>query len=94
MFLLIACAMKVLTAVFGWGSFLLAVLLGTVLLDRKRKVLGYGCITYAVCFLILRFFFSELYFQWIPGVLVFLTVVSTIRSCYKDRVNGKRWWNW
>lgn len=42
MFLLIACAMKVLTAVFGWGSFLLAVLLGTVLLDRKRKVLGYG----------------------------------------------------
>lgn len=95
MFAFIDWLMKLLTVVLCWGSFLFIGLMGYVLLlGQKRKILGCGCLGYAVAFLIVRFFFSEFYFRWIPGIVVFLVIISAIRSRYEDRVNGKRWWNW
>lgn len=86
---------KLLTAVLGWGSFLFIGLTGIALLfEQKRKILGWCCTGYAVAFLIVRFFFSKFYFQWVPGIVIFLAIVCTIRARYEDCVNGKRWWNW
>ena len=95
MFTFIDWYMKLLTAVLGWGSFLLVGLMGVaLLLEQKRKILGWCCAGYVVAFLIVRFFFSEFYFQWMPIIAISLAFVSTIWSRYEDRVNGKRWWNW
>lgn len=95
MFAFIDWYIKLLTAVLGWGSFLFVGLTGVaLLLEQKRNILGLCCTGYAVTFLIVRFFFSEIYFRWVPGIAIFLAIICTIRSRYKDRVNGKRWWNW
>ena len=95
MFVFIDWYIKLLTAVLGWGSFLFIGLTGgALLLEQKRKILGWCCAGYAVAFLIVRFFFSAIYFRWVPGIAIFLAIVCTIRSRYEDCVNGKRWWNW
>ena len=95
MFAFIDWYIKLLTAVLGWGSFLFVGLTGVaLLLEQKRKILGWCCAGYAVAFLIVRFFFSEIYFRWVPGIAIFLAIICTMRSRYEDRVNGKRWWNW
>lgn len=95
MFAFIDWYIKLLTAVLDWGSFLFVGLTGVaLLLEQKRKILGWCCTGYAVTFLILRFFFSEIYFRWVPGIAIFLAIIGTTRSRYEDRVNGKRWWNW
>ena len=95
MFAFIDWYIKLLTAVLGWGSFLFVGLTGiALLLEQKRKILGWCCMGYAGAFLIVRFFFSEIYFRCMPGIAIFLAIIGTIRSCYEDRVNGKRWWNW
>ena len=95
MFAFIDWYIKLLTAVLGWGSFLFAGLTGVaLLLEQKRKILGWCCAGYAVAFLTVRFFFSEIYFRWVPGIAIFLAIVCTIWSRYEDCVNGKRWWNW
>mgnify|MGYP003479447693 CR=1 FL=1 len=95
MFVFIDWYIRLLTAVLGWGSFLFIGLTGVVLLlEQKRKILGWCCVGYAVAFLIVRFFFSEIYFRWVPGIAIFMAIIYTIRSQYEDRVNGKRWWNW
>ena len=86
---------KLLAAVLGWGSFLFIGLTGVaLLLEQKHKVLGWCCVGHAVAFLIVRFFFSSIYFRWVPGIAIFLAIVCTIWSRYEDRINGKRWWNW
>ena len=95
MFAVVDWYIKLLTAVLGWGSFLFIGLAGVaLLLSQKRKLLGWCCVGYAVAFLIVRFFCSDFYFQWVPGIAIFLTIFSTARSRYEDCVNGKRWWNW
>ena len=95
MFAFIDWYIKLLTAVLGWGSFLFVGLTGVaILLEQKRKVLGWCCTSYAAAFLIVRFFFSEFYFRWVLGIAIFLAIICTVRSRYEDCVNGKRWWNW
>ena len=89
MFAFIDWYIKLLTAVLGWGSFLFVGLTGVaLLLEQKRNILGLCCTGYAVTFLIVRFFFSEIYFRWVPGIAIFLAIICTIRSRYEDRVNG------
>jgi hypothetical protein len=95
MFMFIAWYIKLLTAILGWGSFLFSGLTGVaLLLARKRKCLGWCCAVYAVAFLIVRFFFAEFYFRWMPGIAIFLAIISMLQSHYVDCVNRKRWWNW
>ena len=95
MFAFVEWYIKLLTTLLSWGSFLFIGITGTaLLLEQKCKVLGCCCVGYAVAFLIVRFFFSAIYFQCMPGTAIFLAIVCTIRSRYEDRVNGKRWWNW
>ena len=95
MLILFAKLVELLTAILGWGSFLFAGLLAVALfLEGKRKVKAFACATYATAFLVVRFVFTEFYFQWMPVIALMLTIISTIRSNYEDKVNGKRWWNW
>ena len=95
MFLFFSLYVKLLTAILSWGSFLLAILTGVrLLLDRRRKFFGWCCVGYAVLYLIFRFFFAELFFQWVPGIAIFLTIICTTQSRYYECINGKRWWNW
>lgn len=95
MLILFAKFVELLTAILGWGSFLAAGLLLVVLfLEGTRKVTVFICAIYAVAFLIVRFAFTEFFFQWMPVTALMLAMTSTIRSNYEDKVNGKRWWNW
>ena len=95
MFAFIDWHIKLLTAILGWGSFLCVGIIGiSLLISQKQRLLGWVCVGYAVVFLIVRFFFSEIYFRWVPGIAIFLVIVSTVRSRYEDCVNGTRWWNW
>lgn len=95
MLILFAKLVDLLTAILGWGSFLAASLLAVALfLEGKRKVTAFVCAIYAAAFLVVRFAFAEFYFQWMPVISLMLTMISNIRSNYKDKVNGKRWWNW
>ena len=93
MFVFIDWYIKVLIAILGWGSFLCIVGV-SFLLSQNRRHLGWACVGYAIAFLTVRFFFSEFYFQCVPGIAIFLLIVSTVRSRYEERVDGKRWWNW
>ena len=95
MLILFAKFVELLTAILGWGSFLFAGLLSVALfLEGKRKVTAFVCAIYAIAFLVVRFVFAEFYFQRMPVIALMLTTISTIRSNYEDKVNGKRWWNW
>ena len=95
MLILFAKLVELLTAILGWGSFLFAGLLSVALfLEGKRKVTTFVCAIYAIAFLVVRFVFTEFYFQWMPVIALMLTMISTIKSNYEDKVNGKRWWNW
>lgn len=95
MFVFIDWYIKLLTAILSWGSFLFFCLAGiALLLVQKRKLLGWCYVGYIVTFLIVRFFYSEFYFRWVPGIAIFLTIICTARSHYEDCVNEKRWWNW
>ena len=95
MLILFAKFVELLTAILGWGSFLFAGLLSVALfLEGKRKVTAFICAIYAIAFLVVRFVFAEFYFQWMPVIALILTMISTIKSNYEDKVNGKRWWNW
>lgn len=95
MLIMFAKFVNLLTAILGWGSFLATGLLAVALfLERKRKVTAFVCAIYAVAFLVVRFAFTEFYFQWMPAIALMLTMISTIKSNYEDKVNGKRWWYW
>ena len=95
MLILFAKFVNLLTAILGWGSFLTTGLLAVALfLEGKRKVTAVVCAIYAIAFLVVRFVFMEYYFQWMPVIALMLTMISTIKSNYEDKVNGKRWWNW
>ena len=95
MLILFAKFVDLLTAILGWGSFLTASLLAVALfLEGKRRITAFVCTVYAIAFLVVRFAFAEFYFQWMPVIALMLTTISTIRSNYEDKVNGKRWWNW
>lgn len=95
MLILFAKLVELLTAILGWESFLASGLLSVALfLEGKHKVTAFVCATYAFAFLVVRFVFTEFYFQWMPVIALMLTTISTIRSNYEDKVNGKRWWNW
>lgn len=95
MLIIFAKFVQLLTAILGWGSFLVASLLAVVLFpEGKHKVMATICLLYAVAFLIVRFVFATFYFQWMPLAALLLTTISTIWSHYEDKVNGKRWWNW
>ena len=95
MLILFAKLVDLLTAILGWGSFLTASLLVVALfLEGKRTVMASLCAIYAAAFLVVRFAFAEFYFQWMPVIALMLTTISTMRSNYEDKVNGKRWWNW
>ena len=95
MLILFAKFVDLLTAILGWGSFLTASLLAVALFpEGKRKVTAFVCAVYAIAFLFVRFAFAEFYFQWMPVIALMLTMISTIRANYEDKVNGKRWWNW
>ena len=95
MLILFAKFVNLLTAILGWGSFLTTGLLAFALfLEGKRKVTAFVCAIYAIAFLVVRFVFTEFYFQWMPVIALMLTMISTIKSNYEDKVNGKRWWNW
>lgn len=95
MLILFAKFVDLLTAILGWGSFLFAGLLSVAFfLEGKHKVTAFVCAIYAIAFLVVRFVFTEFYFQWMPVIALMLTTISTIRSNYEDKVNGKRWWNW
>ena len=95
MLILLAKFVNLLTAILGWGSFLTTGLLAVAfLLEGKRKVTAFVCAIYAIAFLVVRFVFTEFYFQWMPVIALMLTMISTIKSNYEDKVNGKRWWNW
>ena len=95
MLILFAKFVNLLTEILGWGSFLTTGLLAVALfLEGKRKVTAVVCAIYAIAFLVVRFVFMEYYFQWMPVIALMLTMISTIKSNYEDKVNGKRWWNW
>lgn len=95
MLILFAKFVDLLTAILGWGSFLFAGLLAVALFfEGKHKVTAFICAIYVIAFLVVRFVFTEFYFQWMPVIALMLTTISTIRSNYEDKVNGKRWWNW
>ena len=95
MLILFAKFVNLLTAILSWGSFLTTGLLAVALfLEGKRKVTAFVYAIYAVAFLVVRFAFTEFYFQWMPAIALMLTMISTIKSNYEDKVNGKRWWNW
>ena len=95
MLILFAKFVDLLTAILGWGSFLTTGLLAVALyLEGKRKVTAFACAICAIAFLVVRYFFAEFYFQWMPVIALLLTMISTIKSNYEDKVNGKRWWNW
>lgn len=93
MLALIAWYVNVLTEVLSWGSFFMVGLAGFVLLlGQKRKILGSCCVGYVVVFLIVRCFFANFYFDWMPAITIFLTIIGLMRSRYHDCVEGKRWW--
>ena len=95
MLILFTKFVDLLTAILGWGSFLTVSLLAVaIFLEGKRKLTAFLCAIYAAAFLVVRFAFVEFYFQWMPVIVLMLTMISTIRSNYEDKVNGKRWWNW
>lgn len=86
---------KLLTAIIGWGSFLGAAVIATILLLEKRYCFGTWCaLAYGVAFLTFRFFLPGLYFQLMPQLAIFLSVICICRSRHEDREKGKRWWNW